>query len=190
MIRSKGLLASGFILLVSLGLLIWTISPGKPHQVKLVQPPVSFMSFTIARRPIWIDLPASLRRGEVEIIRLQIGAFTVEKAPSVLAEARLELPGVEIQPGEVIETAMRPGQPVTFEWEVKAANTTNLQGTIWVHLSHEGERIAVLAYPLVFSERRLLGLSVPIVRWISLISGVIGMIGLYQFIIHKNQAKD
>ncbi len=180
----------GSILILAIFLLSWSYTPGELQQVELVQPPVSFSNFTIASRPIRLEMPRQLRRGVLNILRLQVGVSSAEDAPTVLAEARLEIPGMQIQPGSIIETAMAPGYPVTFEWQIRTEEITHPNGTLWIHYSHAGERYAVLAYPLTFSERRLFGLGVPVVRWLGWICGVIGMVGLLLTLAHGNRGKE
>jgi len=180
----------GSILILAIFLLSWSYTPGELQQVELAQPPVSFSSFTMASRPIRLEMPRQLRRGAVNVLQLKIGASSTEDGSTVLAEARLELPGVQIQPGSIIETAMAPGTPVTFEWQIRTGEIANPNGTLWIHYSHAGERHAVLAFPLIFSERRLFGLGVPVVRWLGWICGLIGMVGLLLTLAHGNRGKE
>lgn len=59
----------------------------------------------------------------------------------VIAEARLDMAGVETVPHGSIDEPMRPGKPVTFTWSVSPPKVGSYKGTIWLHLRflpHDG----------------------------------------------------
>ena len=59
----------------------------------------------------------------------------------VIAEARLDMAGVEVSPQGSIDEPMRPGKAVTFTWSVSPQKVGTYKGTIWLHLRflpHDG----------------------------------------------------
>jgi hypothetical protein len=54
----------------------------------------------------------------------------------VIAEARLDMAGVEAVPQGSINEPMRPGMPVTFTWSVRPQKVGTYKGTIWLHLRY------------------------------------------------------
>jgi hypothetical protein len=180
--RDVGRITFGLVLAFSLIGLIWTLVPGARQQVILVPPPVSFKSHTLNIKEIQLDLPKTLRSGEVEFIRLQVQPAESEASAPVLAEARLELLTVESTPGEKIQTALSTVGPSRFEWEIRLVEEGELTGTLWLTFRVGEESQTVLAYPLAFQERRLSGLRLPTVKlvgWFGLMMGLGGLVWIF-----------
>ena len=53
---------------------------------------------------------------------------------NVIAEARLDMAGMEVQPPGTISEPMSPGQAVTFYWSVRPEESGKYEGTAWLHL--------------------------------------------------------
>ena len=51
-----------------------------------------------------------------------------------IAEARLDLAGMEVQPSGTISEPLLPGQAVTFYWSVRPEESGKYEGTAWLHL--------------------------------------------------------
>jgi hypothetical protein len=181
--RDVGRLTFGLVLALSLIGLIWTLIPGARQQVTLVPPPVSFKGHTLNIKEIQLDLPKTLRSGEVEYIRLQVQPAESEASALVLAEARLELLAAESTPGEKIQTALSTVGPSRFEWEIRLVEEGELTGTLWLTFRVGEESQTVLAYPLAFQERWLVGLSLRTVRlvgWLGLVMGLAGWVWTFR----------
>jgi hypothetical protein len=177
--RDVGRITFGLVLAFSLIGLIWTLIPGARQQVTLVPPPVSFNNHTLNLKEIHLDLPKTLRSGEMEYIRLQVQPAESEASAPVLAEARLELLAAEIIPGEKIQTALSTVGPSRFEWEIRLVEEGELTGTLWLTFKIGEESQTVLAYPLTFQERQLGGLrmrTVRLVGWLGLAIGLGGWV--------------
>jgi hypothetical protein len=52
----------------------------------------------------------------------------------VIAQARLDIAGLEYRPEGEISEALLPGQPVKFIWSVRPGEVGKYQGTVWLHL--------------------------------------------------------
>jgi hypothetical protein len=160
--RDVGRITFGLVLAFSLIGLIWTLIPGARQQVTLVPPPVSFNNHTLNLKEIHLDLPKTLRSGEMEYIRLQVQPAESEASAPVLAEARLELLAAEIIPGEKIQTALSTVGPSRFEWEIRlveadfqnwrgepngAGLSTDLPGTTIGWFEDADREVGRLAWP-------------------------------------------
>ncbi len=52
----------------------------------------------------------------------------------VVAEARLDMAGMEVQPPGTISEPLTPGQSVTFYWSVRPEDSGRYEGTAWLYL--------------------------------------------------------
>jgi hypothetical protein len=104
---------------------------------------------------------------------------------NVLAEARLDLAGVEVNPSGLVSETLRPGQKVTFSWSVSPDEVGTYRGTVWFFLRFiplaggaEEER-ALAALPIEVEAVSFFGLHAGPARWLGLIGsflgGVLGM---------------
>ncbi|MFL7867913.1 MAG: hypothetical protein AB8I58_03740 [Anaerolineales bacterium] len=109
-------------------------------------------------RRLTLEFPPVIRTGDSARVRLQLevddkGNVTptaivegnvvtgeVVQIPNlyethfVVAEARLDMAGVEVQPQGTISEPMSPGKPVTFYWSVHPEESGRYEGTVWLHL--------------------------------------------------------
>jgi hypothetical protein len=138
-------------------------------------------------RRLTLEFPPVIRTGDSTRIRLQlevndqgnitptaiIGGNVVSgevveipnlyETHNVVAEARLDMAGMEVQPPGTISEPLLPGQPVTFYWSIRPNESGNFEGTAWLHLRFipkiggEESRIPVSAQFLEIEVRSLLG---------------------------------
>lgn len=152
----------------------------------------------IGKWTIQIETPRYLRAGDAEIVRLLLLPVseppeTPQAAPPTLpgdvsfpnllaastmvAEARLDLAGVEIRPEQTISEPLLPGKPALFFWSVRASQAGEYSGVAWLHLrilSAEGESVIPLsAQEVRLQVRTLWGLSADTARWLGLFWGVL-----------------
>jgi hypothetical protein len=64
-------------------------------------------------------------------IRLISHAGHSFEAYRILAEARLEVSGVEVSPSDSLTQSWIPGQPAVFSWNLDSSETGLYQGTVW-----------------------------------------------------------
>jgi hypothetical protein len=138
-------------------------------------------------RHLTLEFPPVMRTGDSVRIRLQLevddrGKLTptavvegnvvtgeVVEIPNlyethhVIAEARLDMAGMEVQPPGAISEPMSPGQAVTFFWSVRPEDAGRYEGTAWLHLRFmpkgggEESRIPVSAQFLEIEANSFLG---------------------------------
>jgi hypothetical protein len=53
---------------------------------------------------------------------------------NVIAEARLDMAGMEVQPTGTVSETLLPGQSVTFYWSVRPEDAGKYEGAAWLHL--------------------------------------------------------
>jgi hypothetical protein len=109
-------------------------------------------------RRLTLEFPSEMRTGDSARIRLQLEVDDrgnivptaivegnvvtgeVVEIPNlyethfVVAEARLDMAGMEVQPPGMISEPMTPGKPVTFYWSVRPEESGRYEGTAWLHL--------------------------------------------------------
>jgi hypothetical protein len=109
-------------------------------------------------RRLTLEFPPVIRTGDSARIRLQLevdaqGNITptavvegnvvtgeVVQIPNLyethnaIAEARLDMAGMEVQPPGTISEPLSQGQSVTFYWSVRPSESGKYEGTVWLHL--------------------------------------------------------
>ncbi len=106
----------------------------------------------------------------------------------VIAEARLDLAGMQVQPANSIFEPLKPGQSVTFYWSIRPQDPGKYAGTVWLHLNFrdkstgEESRIPVSAQIVEIEAVDFFGLSVNVVRTSGVIGSVVGGILGFPFI--------
>jgi hypothetical protein len=109
-------------------------------------------------RRLTLEYPAVMRLGDTTRIRLQLeidelGNITptaliegnvvtgeiiqvpdLYETHNVIAEARLDLAGVQMQPAQAISEPLSKGKSVAFYWSVRPEESGNYQGSVWLHL--------------------------------------------------------
>jgi hypothetical protein len=108
----------------------------------------------------WLSLewPSTIRVGDSNVIRMSLEMSEAEKITptaqvegreihgetarfpnlyathNVIAEARLDISGLQVAPAyEIVET-LRPGKAVRFYWSIRSYGLGTFQGTVWLHL--------------------------------------------------------
>jgi len=138
-------------------------------------------------RRLTLEFPPVIRTGDSARVRLQLevddrGNITptaivegnvvtgeVVEVPNlyethtVIAEARLDMAGMEVQPSGTISEPLTPGQSAIFFWSVRPVESGRYEGTAWLHLrlipkaGGEESRIAISIQFLDTEARSLFG---------------------------------
>jgi len=123
-----------------------------------------------------IPAPGSHRGGA----RSAATSAPAEPAPqTMIAEARLDLPGAQVRPFDAISEPLLPGVPVEFVWSVRISEPTQHRGTAWLFLviveksTLAQERYAISAQSLDIAGNSFLGMNGPLAR----AGGGVGLIG-------------
>ena len=144
---------------LSLTLLIWSLSsPARAIRRQSIQPtqmqlptPLAVATQSAAQplpavpetRSLSVDYPLAIRAGEADRMRLTVemdkqaqaaGIPNVYDTHDVLAEARLEMGGMQVRPPDTVSEPLFPGQSVTFFWSVLPTETGRFKGTLWFYL--------------------------------------------------------
>jgi len=158
------------------------------------------------RRLLTLEFPPRIRAGDSDIVRLTLevdesGNITptavvggdvvtgdVIEIPNlyethhVIAEARLDLAGVQISPPDLTSQTLLPGQTVQFFWSVRPDGVGIYRGTAWLFLrfvnkvSGEESRRAVSAQSVELEAVNLFGLSGRLVRSVGAFGSVVGTV--------------
>ena len=157
-------------------------------------------------RRLTLEYPAQIRTGDSDVVRLtlevdSLGNVTptaevqgnVVKGQTVavpnlydthivLAEARLDLAGVDIRPTDDVSEPLLPGQSVTFFWSVHPESEGTYRGTVWLFLhfidktTKAESQTPLAAQTIQISSTSLLGLSGSLARTAGGIGSVLGAV--------------
>lgn len=164
-------------------------------------------------RRLTLEFPPVMRTGDSTRIRLQLevddrGNITptavvegnvvsgeVVEIPdlyethNVVAEARLDMAGMEVQPAGTVSEPLTQGQAVTFYWSVRPEESGKYEGTAWLHLRFvprnggEESRIPVSVQFLEIEAKSLLGLlNGSAARGIGAVGSVLGSVLGFPFV--------
>ncbi|HEX9028643.1 MAG TPA: hypothetical protein VF823_05665 [Anaerolineales bacterium] len=158
----------------------------------------------LENRRLTLEWPATIRAGDGDVVRLTLevdangnlvptaeiaGHETQSKTVQipnlfdthhVLAEARLDLAGVEVDPPGLLSQSLLPGQRVDFSWSVKPDGVGTFRGNVWFYLRFipkdggpETQR-TISAQPIEIRSVDLLGLSGTPARLLGLVGTLLG----------------
>ncbi len=160
-----------FFLLMAVVLLVISSWPF-PRSQSTQQFPMAFsldhpeLSPVELEREIFISIPSKLRVGEADEIRFEFSSLKnygsnpsqesdIEKTgESYLLEARLEMPGLLVNPADSVIQPVIEGHNLRYTWEIQTGKEGIYTGTLWVYLlvmpegSTEPDRRPVLALPV------------------------------------------
>ena len=161
------------------------------------------------QRRLTLEFPSSIRAGDSDRVRLTlevdemcnitptavvdgnivtgetVSIPNLYETHNIVAQARLDMAGVEVLPAEIISEPLLPGEPVTFYWSVLPSEAGGYRGTVWLYLRFtpkEGGDSLTRTLSAQFIEieaTTFLGFKAGPARWLgaigSFISGVLGM---------------
>jgi hypothetical protein len=164
-------------------------------------------------RRLTLEYPAMMRLGDSTRLRLQLevddlGNITptaviggnvvigeviqipdLYQTHNVIAEARLDLAGMQVQPAQAISEPLSPGKSVAFFWSVHPNDPGIYQGTVWLHLvfiskdTYEQSRIPLSVQFIDIRVNTLFGrLSGSTARGVGAIGSAIGSVLGFPFV--------
>jgi hypothetical protein len=163
-------------------------------------------------RMLTLEYPPSIRAGDSDVVRLTLevddqGNLTptasfagnvtqgqvvvipnVYETHNVLAEARLDLAGVDVRPSDTVSETLLPGQKVTFYWSIKPGDIGNYKGTVWFYLHFVPKaggvesRQALSAQTIEINSTALFGIKAGVTRWLGLAGTFIGSVLGFPFL--------
>jgi hypothetical protein len=150
-----------------------------------------------------IEYPSRTRVGDEEIIRLVFGPEGADElalnggisrrasifdSHTVIAEAVVDLAGVEVRPPGALSGPLLPGKAVGFRWTVRPPESGTYRGTVWLFLvfadkeTGRQSRRALLAISISMEVGELLGLDGGTARWAGGAGSVIGVVLAFPFL--------
>lgn len=184
----------------------FVIQPTPTEELPSEPAPVAPPPAILESRRLTLEYPPKIRTGDSDVIRLTLEVDTlgnltptaeiqgnlitgqVVQIPdlydtqNVIAEARVDLAGVEVRPSEEISEPLLPGQSVTFYWSVRPDTSGTFRGTAWFLLRFvdkvsgvETEK-AISAQPVQIESTNFLGLNGSIARTAGGIGSLIGAV--------------
>lgn len=163
-------------------------------------------------RRVTLEFPARIKVGDSDVIRLTIevnglGGITptaqvqgntvtgqtvqipnLYDTHTVIAEARLDLAGLEIRPGDVISEPLLPGESTTFYWSVRPDSPGTFRGTAWLFLrfidkaTGQETRKAISAQTVTVEGTSLLGLNGNVARTAGGVGSIVGAVLGFPFV--------
>jgi hypothetical protein len=106
----------------------------------------------------------------------------------VLAEARLDMAGVQVVPGDTISEPLLPGKSAIFYWSVSPYQVSNYRGTVWCHLKflpkEGGDALdrPIFARTIQINSVTLLGLSVVPAKLLGSFGAILGTVIGFPFL--------
>ena len=161
------------------------------------------------RRRLTVEFPPRIRAGDSDLVRLtlevdELGNLTptaqldgnvvtgkivefpnLYESHHIIAEARLDLAGMEVRPAELVSEALTPGNSVTFYWSVRPPDAQGAgvyRGTLWLYLrfvdkqSGQESRKTLSAQIIEIESANFLGFSGGWARLTGLVGSVVGTI--------------
>lgn len=172
---------------------VWTVTPSAPSAPAILE-----------TRRLTIEWPPLVRAGDADVVRLTLevdeGGWVTPTAEfaghavsgetvaipdvfathAVLAEARLDLAGVEVSPAGPTTEALLPGRSVTFYWSVRPREVGRYRGTVWLFLRFiplaggPESRSALAAMPIEIEAISFFGLRAEPARWLGTVGAFVG----------------
>jgi hypothetical protein len=160
-------------------------------------------------RLLTLEFPPAIRAGDSDVVRLTLAVDTqgnltptvsaagdvirgetvsipnVYQTHNVLAEARLDMAGMDVRPADTVGEPLLPGQSATFFWSVRPAEVGNYRGTVWLFLHFvpkdggQESRQPLSAQPIEIEATSLFGIPAGTARWLGVagtfLSSVLGL---------------
>jgi hypothetical protein len=183
------------ILAFSISFLVWGYWP--THRELRVRPvSASPGNAALQERALTLLFPPKIRVGEPGVVRLtlEVDALkdlfstaggtdpsTFYDTHNLIAEARFDIPGIPIQPSDLISAPVSQGQTAVFYWTLRPGEARKFRGTVWLYLraidrsTGEERRETVSAQMVEIESVKFLGLTVNRVRIAGLVGAAVGL---------------
>jgi hypothetical protein len=182
-----------------------TRSPAQPEATAL--PPAVILPPAIPEeRMLTLEFPPVLRAGDADVVRLtlevdSLGNLTptagingntttgqvviipnLYATHNVLAEARLDMAGMDVSPSGVVSETLLPGQKVLFYWSIRSGEVGKSRGTVWFYLrfvpkdGSPESRQALSAQVIEIETQTFFGLGADAARMLGLAGSALGVV--------------
>lgn len=191
------------VLALSLSLSFWGYWPVRREtRLRPVSDPGGQGSLTLV-------YPPQTRVGEPAVVRLALqvenpGNATIDGVPEfysthkVVAEARFDIPEMNVRPSELISAPIEQGQTAVFYWTLRPNESGRQRGTIWLYLrtvdkrTGQESRTTVSAQILEIESVKLLGVDANQARlagWVGTLLGIILAMPFFGSMIRRFRGK-
>jgi hypothetical protein len=170
--------------------------------------PIPAQAFLQEQRLMSIEWPNSIRVGDSDIIRLtlevdrqgritpsvevsghqllgkEISIPNLYDIDNIIAEARLDMAGLNISPDGAVRQTMLPGQTLIFYWSISPSQAGSYRGTLWVYLDlvpKAGggmDQRTLIAHRIDIQSNTVFGLPATTARWFgaggAMLSSILG----------------
>jgi hypothetical protein len=163
------------------------------------------------KRFLALEFPPKIRAGDSDVVRLTLemdvsGNITptaviegnvvtgdrieipnLYETHHVIAEARLDIAGIQVSPSDLTSQTLEPGQSLTFFWSIRPEEVGVYKGTAWLFLrfvdkvSGEESRTAVSAQMVEIEAVNLFGVPAKVVRTVGGLGSVVGAVVGFPF---------
>ncbi len=191
------------LLSVSFGMIGWSAwSPAAAQDRVFIKPENMTLPAPTDPQPVVLESrilstlwPRSVRLGDSGLVRLEFTldpssreldggapAPNVYDTHNVLVEARLELPGMDINPPGLASQPLLPGQDVSFTWQALPRAEGDFAGQVWLYLrfvprtAGVEQQVPIAVKPVQVQAVSLWGLPAGVTRaagWGGVVLGVI-----------------
>ena len=101
---------------------------------------------------------------------------------NVIAEARIDIAGIQVAPSGLTSQPLAQGESVTFYWSIRPDGVGVYRGTVWLYLrfvdrsNGEESQKAVSAQPVEIEAVNFLGLSGDLARSFGAVGSIVGTV--------------
>ncbi len=187
--------------------------PGQALATRIAPAPTESISVQVPAVPetrlLTLEFPPTIRAGDSDVVRLTLevdaqGNLTptasvagnviqgqVLNIPNlydthnVLAEARLDMAGMEVHPPDMASEPLQPGQTALFFWSIRPTDPGKYRGTVWLFLHFvprnggQESRQPLSAQVIEIEATSLFGIAAGPARWLGVagtfLSSVLGL---------------
>lgn len=180
----------GFLIIFGLlFLLVASISPRHPEKINLTIGTNVQENDVVA--PIFqaeLTLPVDLHLEDISELDMTLMPLSFGKGVE-WTEARLEVPGVELQPAGEIRAPNLADRPVSYHWQITAKTSGPLKGELWLvvlgKLGDDEVRLPLLVRSLEWEVVSVMGFPYPFARYLGIGLVLAGLLGLIVQFSHK-----
>ena len=134
-----------------------------------------------------ITQPSQMNVGGKSEISLQVIINQNQnEISSLIILSKLEMDNITVTPKGEGKVTIDPTKPLMLNWQITPFKSGVHSGTLWLFmLDDDGEKNLVLARPIELTTKTLFGLSLQIVKMLSIIGLLFGLILLFPFFRKK-----
>lgn len=160
-----------FLLAGALPVLLWGLWPSTSTSLEInASPDPNLEGLPTGDFSLELAWTERVRFGDSGEVRAKLLEQALVGQSSWIAEARLDLPEVRVEPGALLQSPRLMGEPLSFSWTIHPEKPGSYSGRVWVFMlpvrsggevADETDRSPLAALPLELQVTRMLWLSGP-----------------------------